>query len=216
MIYYSVTPAGDFHGSGEAGRDVSDAGHVRFWGAAAIVLSVSLATSLIATQRTFVVQGTEFVVQEERRRIPPIYLRIDGEVVPLSDLRGRIVVIEVAATWCTACHKLVPRLAALQAAYREEMTVVSVITDLQDPRTLEQFRDSYPEINYTLALLPTPQAAPRESGVGSISLDREMLLPTLWLFDRDGRLAGRYVSTASIPRLEYDIERLLDEERAAS
>lgn len=75
---------------------------------------------------------------------------MSGDSVSLAALRGKVVLLNVWATWCGPCRKEIPELRALHAAYRDrgfEVVGVSVDTDGTDETIrafLKEFRMDYP------------------------------------------------------------------------
>lgn len=53
---------------------------------------------------------------------------LDGSSFTLSEQRGRVVVINLWATWCTPCVKELPGFDRLRAEHPEELTVLAVHT----------------------------------------------------------------------------------------
>ncbi len=54
----------------------------------------------------------------------------------LADFRGKVILLNVWATWCAPCVEEMPTLAALQAAYQgREFEVVAISIDRADVRT---------------------------------------------------------------------------------
>lgn len=75
---------------------------------------------------------------------------MSGDSVSLAALRGKVVLLNVWATWCGPCRKEIPELRALHAAYKDrgfEVVGVSVDTDGTDETIrefLKEFRMDYP------------------------------------------------------------------------
>ncbi len=64
------------------------------------------------------------------------YENVDGEIVSLSDLKGKHVYIDVWATWCSPCIKQIPYLKALEKRYHDkEIIFVSISVDKEDMKT---------------------------------------------------------------------------------
>lgn len=62
--------------------------------------------------------------------------RLDGTLLPLAPLKGKIVVISFWATWCGPCRELEPLLKAVAAAYAgsSDVTFLAVNTDDDEAR----------------------------------------------------------------------------------
>lgn len=75
---------------------------------------------------------------------------LDGDTVSLEQLRGRVVLLNVWATWCGPCRKEIPELRAIHETYKDrglELVGVSVDTDGTDDNIREfvkEFRMDYP------------------------------------------------------------------------
>lgn len=106
---------------------------------------------------------------------------VDGETWNLTDLRGRVVLLDFMGTWCTPCQRAVPVLEDLQAAYPELVVLSVSSTDseqkVQDFRT--QHGAQWPHI--VDGRLP---AAYREAGTTAPS----MMWPSYALVDQEGNL----------------------------
>ncbi|MCX7939972.1 MAG: TlpA family protein disulfide reductase [Thermoflexales bacterium] len=118
------------------------------------------------------------------------------EVLRLSDLRGRVVVINFWASWCEECYK---EAAALERVWREyrERGVVFVGVDYLDTEApalayLKQFDVTYPN---GLDVQQRIAKAYRITGV-----------PETFFIDREGRVAEAVIA----PLTEADLRRRLD------
>lgn len=74
-------------------------------------------------------------VATEGRRVPDLAFRDgDGKAQTLADFRGRVVLLNLWATWCVPCRKEMPALDALQAKLGgPAFQVVAVNIDTRDP-----------------------------------------------------------------------------------
>ena len=62
----------------------------------------------------------------------------------LTDFRGKVVLINLWATWCPPCRKELPVLDRLQGSYREQGLVVLTLTDEPEERVRELLRRAAP------------------------------------------------------------------------
>ena len=114
--------------------------------------------------------------------------------------RGKVVVINYWATWCPPCRFETPGLVNVANEYKSrgvEMVVVTVYENLEDvPPFIEKY-----QITYSILL---PENDPNISGEG-------MVLPTTFLYDKNGKLAKKYTGIVLESTLRSDIEELLAE-----
>jgi thiol-disulfide isomerase/thioredoxin len=68
-----------------------------------------------------------------RRAPDPAFKTLDGKSRKLSELRGKIVVVNFWATWCGPCQEELPRLAKLAEAYGDK-PVAFVLISIDDPK----------------------------------------------------------------------------------
>jgi thiol-disulfide isomerase/thioredoxin len=106
---------------------------------------------------------------------------VDGKSLRLSSLRGKVVLVDIWATWCPPCRQALPTLARLSQARPDDLKVVGILTG-DDPRSLKAL----------LEVMPLPYF----TGVGneaSLSLFPVEALPTVYILDRTGRVVDRVV-----------------------
>jgi peroxiredoxin len=103
-----------------------------------------------------------------------------GDSVSLADLRGRVVLLNLWATWCAPCRHETPFLQSLQEAREEEgLTIVGVSMDTGDAR--DQVVDFVTEYGVTYPILLDPQ-------MRGMDAYRVLGLPASFLIDREGVL----------------------------
>ena len=69
------------------------------------------------------------------RQAPNFQLKdLDGRQVSLSELRGKIVMLDFWATWCGPCRRTMPVLEELQQEHPNDFTLLAV--NLQEPMDL--------------------------------------------------------------------------------
>jgi len=127
----------------------------------------------------------------------------DGKALSLADFHGKLVVLDVWATWCAPCRKEFPRLDKLQAAFGDrDLAVVAVSVDLGGKAQVEKF---YQEIKVShLAEYLDP------SGESTKTLGLRGL-PTTLILDRDGREVARVEGEAAWdgPEVKALLQRLM-------
>ena len=78
---------------------------------------------------------------------------LDGKPFKLSDLNGKVLVIDLWATWCGPCRSSVPELVSMQKEYGPkgfEVIGLDIDPDSDTPEDVRAFAKEY-EINYKLA-----------------------------------------------------------------
>jgi cytochrome c biogenesis protein CcmG/thiol:disulfide interchange protein DsbE len=174
---------------------------VRIAAGALVVLLLVLFTWRLVTQERG--RGLAHAVAEGRAPAAPDFTlpRLNGQgSLRLSDLRGRVVLLNFWASWCIPCRREAPRLAAAWRRWRSR-GVVFVGVDAQDFRSdgrgfLRDHRLTYPNVR---------------DGSGSTS-DRYGTsgFPETWFVSRSGRLVADHVDgPLTADRLDRDLRAAL-------
>ena len=107
------------------------------------------------------------------QQMPPL----DVEYLDAApDLKGKAMVVEFWATWCTPCIALIPHLNDIAKKYKAKGLEVVSITD-EDAATIKAFRKKHP-MEYNVALDKKQFA----QGLGLVTL------PHAFLVGKDGKI----------------------------
>lgn len=119
----------------------------------------------------------------EPRRLPPLaFTDGAGKEVTLADFRGRVVLLNLWATWCVPCRKEMPALDHLQSTLGGPgFEVVAVNLDTRDPEKPRAFLSEIGVKSLGFYADPATRTFQALRGVG-----RGFGLPTTLLIDRDG------------------------------
>lgn len=107
-----------------------------------------------------------------------------GQRHTLAEFKGKVVLVDVWATWCPPCRKSLPEVAALQKAGGDSYVVVPISVDNGGWGDVKPFLAQHPELGLTAYAPEGPQAL---APFGEISG-----IPTSLVVDRDGRLIRRW------------------------
>jgi thiol-disulfide isomerase/thioredoxin len=117
---------------------------------------------------------------------------LDGTTYTVADKKGKVVLLNLWATWCGPCRGEMPELVKMQDQFRDkDFEIIGVNTDDEPVSAINSFRDQM-KLNYTLVW-------------GDTTLQNELLkiskfpgIPQSFLIDRDGKLRG--VFTGGSPK----------------
>ena len=135
------------------------------------------------------VKPLELSVFDRPRDLPEIHFADDqGHQLTLGDFRGRVVLLNVWATWCVPCRKEMPALDRLQARLGgNDFLVIPLSIDREGVAPVKRF---YQELGLeNLGIYVDP------SGKGSRALAIPGV-PTTLLIDRQGREIARKMGPA--------------------
>jgi peroxiredoxin len=124
---------------------------------------------------------------------------LEGKPRSLSEFRGKWVVVNYWATWCPPCLEEMPELEVFHANHKDEDAVVLGVN--METISLARLREFAEEQFISFPIL-------REQPRAHTELGRIPGLPTSYLIDPEGRVAGRQVGPLTLQRLERMIEKL--------
>ncbi len=102
-------------------------------------------------------------------------IEIDGNEVNLKEAEGKVILINVWATWCPPCIAEMPSLQALYDDYKEEVNFYFIAND--NPDAVKRFMQKN---NYTFPVTVQASNAP--------DLLKSNSLPTTFLIDQEANL----------------------------
>ena len=165
------------------------------WVAALLCLAISL--GVVAYRLTALPAIAPWVPS-----VPAFSLeRLRGGRVTLSELSGKVVVIDFWATWCPPCRAEMPWLVKLGARMESQGVVFIAISEDDPPGQVplvNEFAREVPGLE-RFVVLGDPEI---ESAYGVTSL------PTLFVLDRQGQLVQKFVGAADEAELVALVERL--------
>lgn len=172
-----------------------------------VLIALSLATMALGAWLAWR-QGRQVAAQPQPAAADPAFTAapdftlhtVDGTPVRLSDLRGKVVLLNFWATWCPPCKAEMPDLNALHEKYGAEhdFTVVGINMEERaaDVAAFARAR----QITFPLLLDPE----------GAVSAGRYAIrsLPTSLIIDREGRIRDTWMGQISLEAMVARLQRV--------
>ena len=139
----------------------------------------------------------------ERKAAPDFVLEdASGKTAKLEEYRGKVVLLDFWATWCTGCKKEIPWFSEFQKTYGPKgFAVVGVSMDQEGWKALRPFLAEH-QIPYRMLL--GDEATSKRYGIES--------LPDTFLIDRKGKIAAAYKAVlVDKDNVEAQIKTLVSE-----
>lgn len=135
---------------------------------------------------------------------------MDGTHESIAGLKGKVVVVDVWATWCGTCLYSIPKVIELRKKYQDKpVEILGVDVDDGGWAKVKPFLQKHPGINYTLAV-PYPSSRFQLRSIVDLNpLGNVSAIPTVFVVDRQGRLAAKFIETGHEQELDDLIARLL-------
>jgi len=138
----------------------------------------------------------EFVPSSQPFAAPTISLTDSGgHTLELSALRGKLVLVNLWATWCEPCLREMPSLERLQSRLGERIAVLAVSEDRGGNKAVEPFIAKLGLKSVKIYIDPKSEVGHAFGARG---------LPTSVLIDREGKVLGRVEGAA-----EWDSPKIL-------
>jgi cytochrome c biogenesis protein CcmG/thiol:disulfide interchange protein DsbE len=126
---------------------------------------------------------------------------LDGAPLNLSSYKGKVVLLDFWATWCTPCRDEIPNFVDFQKNYGGQGLQIIGISMDDGPKPVREFYQQF-KMNYPVAMGST-QLAQSYGGI--------LGLPVTFLIGRDGRIAAKYVGATDMAALEQQMKSQLGE-----
>lgn len=144
-----------------------------------------------------------FVARKEPGELPPIdFVRADGTPASIQDWKGKVVLLNLWATWCGPCRKEMPALDKLKADLGgDDFDLVALSIDRTGLEKPKKFLEEIDVKHLELYNNSTGKLAASLKAFG---------MPTTLLLNRKGQELGRLVGPA-----EWDTQEAVDLIKAA-
>lgn len=154
-----------------------------------------------ATEKT--ISGS--AVQSDPTAVPPEMnnaelTSLDGTTFKMSDFRGKVVLINLWATWCTFCKKEMPDLVQLNEEFKNRgVEFVGLNVDNEKLPEVEKFVNDY-QVTYRIGWT--------NEDVDNVLSPKG--IPSTYIITRDGRFHWAVNGAASQERIRTKIEEALE------
>lgn len=132
---------------------------------------------------------------------------LDGTTFKLADKKGRVVLVNLWATWCGPCIKEMPELVALHDELKESgFEVLGLNVDDEDKALIESFAAEQ-RLTYPLGWTGEGQLN------DLVKVSRRPGIPQSFLIDRNGHLRGTFFSASDkeLAKLQETVRRVVKE-----
>ncbi len=177
--------------------------------AAAVVIYHAV---LVPRIRVGKAQG-QFLNQGSRQDVREFGFETASGIQTLATLRGNVVVVDVWATWCPPCIAGIPRVVALTDKYRgRPVRVIGLSVDKNGWADVRPFLTKHPEIDYEMAV-PNPKPSFQVVTIVDLKpLGSVAAVPTVFVVDREGKLAAKFVGDDRYQEIDEFVAAVLREE----
>jgi len=149
--------------------------------------------------------SNHFVLQSLDKKQYIIEKKADG--FALKGAKGKVLILDVFATWCPPCQGEASHLASLQKKYKKNLQVIGVTVEQNIPNSkLENFRKEF-GANYTLVNSNENQHL-IDAIATKLKIGKNFGIPLMALY-KDGKLVNFYQGSTEEEFIESDIKKAL-------
>ena len=124
---------------------------------------------------------------------------LNGNTLRTANYKGRVVLVNFWAAWCTPCAEEVPQFIALQKKYQDQGLQVIGFSVEDDATELHDFYRKY-QMNYPVV----PSDLKIADAFGGV-----LGLPTTFVIGRDNKIHGKHNGATDFAALEQEVVALL-------
>ncbi|HEV2704841.1 MAG TPA: cytochrome c biogenesis protein/redoxin [Pyrinomonadaceae bacterium] len=131
---------------------------------------------------------------------------LDGKPLRLSELRGRVVLLNFWATWCAPCRAEIPTFNEMQREYEAKGLTIVGVTSHDTPEDVRGFQQDNPQ-DYTVVTSGEEAADKFGTGPGR---------PVTFIIDREGRVRQPIFGSTDRAGFEAAVKPVLEEAQTQS
>jgi thiol-disulfide isomerase/thioredoxin len=132
---------------------------------------------------------------------------LDGNTYKLEDKKGKVVLVDLWATWCGPCVAAMPELVALQEKYKDKnFEIIGLDIDEETPEQIKAFAQTK-NLNYPLGY------ADDKLEYEFYKVTRLQAIPQSILINRNGKMVGIFPGGGStvMAKIKNAVEKAVNE-----
>lgn len=132
---------------------------------------------------------------------------LDGTTFTINDKQGKVLLLNLWATWCGPCRSEIPALVRMQEKHAAQgFEVIGLNTDEEDVQLINNFAAEL-KVNYPIAYATTKLQS------DMLKISKFPGIPQSFLLDKEGRLRGvfRGANPADVAKMEQVVEKVVNE-----
>lgn len=132
---------------------------------------------------------------------------LDGTVFTVNDKQGKVLLLNLWATWCGPCRSEMPALVRMQEQHAAQgFEVIGLNTDDEEVQAINDFAAEL-KLNYPIAYADTKLQS------SMLKISKFPGIPQSFLLDREGRLRGvfRGANPADVAKMEDVVAKVVNE-----
>jgi len=148
-------------------------------------------------------KAEEKIVSESGKAPEFTFTSLQGSAIRLSELRGKVVIIEFWATWCPPCRESIPELNKVSEKFRDKNFQLLGISVDKGGDALSKVRDFVKEYSVVYPVMVDNGSVNVAYGVSGI--------PVMFIIDKEGKVVKRHMGffPGLAETLSKEVEELL-------
>lgn len=125
---------------------------------------------------------------------------LDGKTVNLADFKGKVVVLDIWATWCPPCRAEIPHFIELQNEWKDKgVVIVGLSVDSTGAADVAKFVKDH-GMTYPIVM---------DDGTTSSAYGADQGIPTTVVIDKKGNIVASHLGLTERSVFEDDIKKAL-------